>query len=743
MSDIINLISSNFLTAAGWTVLHTIWMGVVVFLLVMLMQHIGARQNAARRYQLAFAGQVITLFLAIGVFSYYFTQPIGPGLDEVFFSGAAATFHEDYTPFFQQLKYTIASNAPTIALIWMAGVLVLLLRMAFGIRYIHTMKKSSWIIADEKINNIVDNLRAKLNLSISCDIRTTEKFTSPLLTGFVRPFIMMPIAVINSLDIKEVELILAHELAHLKRYDHIALIVQQVIETILYFNPTTWLLSAQINRYREEACDDLVVDTMGDQFNYAKSLVKLQDLHAGQQHGLALFALGRKNQLLNRIKRILNMENNRRFHLGHLSLVLLLPLAFVLLSFYSKQQSNKKAEVTKLESLLAKVDFEQAPLSVDTIPVRKNRARVIEKVIKKENGREVEAEFENDELIQLRVDGQEIDTDNAGEYQEVVDDLRGELNNNSTDKKVYKWRTDGEGDEENIEFDFDFEELGSEMEDIFDGLGENMGDLFEGLGDNLQGYFETFEFDDTGDGMTLKIDGETLFEMDSDGDQFIIRSNGEEFDLDNLMDKLAIEADRFEFKMEDLESKFPEVIEDGDKIILRFDGSEDQIIFDESDIAKWEDKAERLAKKYEAQAERWAERFEDQMEDRAERMEERTEKMRERENHARDHRKEMERHFDRSKDLQKREMRESRGNESRNHFWSGKLTLQQRIEKELKNDGFMSGSNNYSFKLKENKLKINGKRQPDDVYEKYKRLYERYSGSQIEGSSYSTSNTGI
>lgn len=741
------LFSTTFMSAIGWTVIHSLWMGAVVLALVYISQHSFAKYNSARRYGLAFTGHVLLLLFSAATFCYYYAAS-GTGLSgELLLTGPAGEAIHRTSAFSGEIKNIISSNAPTIALLWLMGMMLLTIRMAIGYRFVIQLRKKTTQLNHPQIARIVDKIKNRFNINTSIDLRTTASFMTPLLTGLFRPFIVLPLAIINSLEMEEVELILAHELAHLKRYDHIAVIVQQMIETLLYFNPATWILSRQLNKYREEACDDMVVEAMGRDINYAKSLVKLQELQTQHIQGIyALSALGQKNQLLNRIKRIMNMENNNRSNLGRVAMLLLIPMAFVLVSFYAKHEAKKNQEVNKLAQLVAHVEYDGATIEVDTVPLPRGNSRIIEKISKKENGREIEAEFENKKLQYLKIDGERMTPEEATKYQDIVEELESELNENhiksgdNRDMRFFKFnKEDGEDNEDiRLELDFDFDDLGENMGSLFENLGSDMGNLFEEFGEDIGKIAEEFELDEEDGGVTIRRKGNTIFEFHSDdeNDDLLLRLNGKEFEIEEFQEKMNHHQERLMERMKHLEHL--QIEDDGEnRIIIRGLGDED-FILDQKEIEKWaekfEIKAEKWAEKFERNADQWSADLEEQLQSRGQWLEERGRAL---EQHGREL-EEQGRAIERNgADLERNKPSYNRGSYGKSN------TMQSRIEKELKRDGFMSDRSSYTFKLKENRLKINGKKQSDDMYEKYKAIYERYTGSKLNNSTYSIGDTEI
>ncbi len=152
--------------------------------------------------------------------------------------------------------------------------------------------------------------RTALHLGINKKVRVwlSENVEVPSVTGFIRPVILLPVAMINNLSTDQVNAILLHELAHIKRNDYFLNLLQSVIVTILYFNPFVILLSKVVKQERENCCDDWVLNYQFNKIDYAKALLILEEQRQEQLH-LALAATNDKKILLHRIKRLLNIES--------------------------------------------------------------------------------------------------------------------------------------------------------------------------------------------------------------------------------------------------------------------------------------------------------------------------------------------------------------------------------------------------------------------------------------------------
>ncbi|MEO8795885.1 MAG: M56 family metallopeptidase, partial [Daejeonella sp.] len=202
----------------------------------------------------------------------------------------------------------IKNNSLWIGTIYLAGILIQSIFLASGLLKIRNLKNQQKtdlnIFWDERLVA----LKQKLELGKSVMLFFSKTILVPLTVGFVKPVILFPAAMLNHLSIEEVESILLHELAHIKRNDYGLNLFQRIMEIILFFNPAAWLLAKDIKREREFCCDDLVIGKNINPRIYASALASLASNR--ENISLALSANGTGNYpLLNRIQRITTMKS--------------------------------------------------------------------------------------------------------------------------------------------------------------------------------------------------------------------------------------------------------------------------------------------------------------------------------------------------------------------------------------------------------------------------------------------------
>ena len=167
--------------------------------------------------------------------------------------------------------------------LWFIGVLALSLRLGFGWLCVARIRRA----ANEPLTGLwperVRAMAGRLRISKPVRIAQSAIVQVPMLIGWVRPVILIPASVVSGLTIAQLEAVIAHELAHVRRHDYLANIVQTAAEILLFYHPACWWISKQIRAEREHACDDLAVSVCGDRVLYAEALADLETVRAETQ----------------------------------------------------------------------------------------------------------------------------------------------------------------------------------------------------------------------------------------------------------------------------------------------------------------------------------------------------------------------------------------------------------------------------------------------------------------------------
>lgn len=330
------LIPEKIEYALGWMVIHSIWQGLAIAILWGIALVILQKKSAQLRYLLANLALFSILVCAVITFDIYYQKPskqlniqsingkivtnIKP-TNEVSISEKPlmASTSETNAEFGQKrfsmnnLKEYFNEYLPLIVMAWLLGMVAFLLRLLGNVSYVYYLKRRINFPADEYWITMLDDLVKRTGLAKGIALVESAMVRTPQLIGYLKPMILFPLGMINRMSAAEVEAVLAHEIAHILRRDYLFNIVQSVIEAIFYYHPATWWLSGQIRDERESACDEVAIAMInGNTMNYAKALVTVQEMaHFPMSSALAFAGQARKSQLMNRLQKILNINQNK------------------------------------------------------------------------------------------------------------------------------------------------------------------------------------------------------------------------------------------------------------------------------------------------------------------------------------------------------------------------------------------------------------------------------------------------
>jgi len=269
--------------ALGLSLLHFIWQGTVVACLLASALFI-LRGHAARiRYGTALGAMLLMPTLL-----------------------AATTWRMWGASFVQSRLWSIdrlGSILPWVVFTWLVGVLFLSLRLVFALTHTKRLKRRGITVIVARWQKRLTHLCKRMKVTQSVCLLESTLVQVPTAIGWLRPVILLPASVFIGLTPRQLESILAHELAHVRRYDYFFNLLQTVVETLLFYHPAVWWISSRIRIERERCCDDIAVKVCGDMRTYARALAILEEL----RNVLPQLAIAtRGDSLLHRIRRILN-----------------------------------------------------------------------------------------------------------------------------------------------------------------------------------------------------------------------------------------------------------------------------------------------------------------------------------------------------------------------------------------------------------------------------------------------------
>ncbi|MCA9091913.1 MAG: hypothetical protein KDA68_00375 [Planctomycetaceae bacterium] len=240
-----------------------------------------------------------------------------------------------FSPFhFQRL----ATFVPWLPILWIIGSPLTLLCLGFGLIGAERFRRQARIISSGSIVDQCAQLAARIGLNGRILIGFSERITSPILIGILKPLILLPITAETGWTPAQLEMVLLHELAHVRRWDNLVNLLQRLAEGILFFQPAVWIVSRWLTAEREHCCDELVVRVTGRAHDYATALAQLamsEHLPPGVVSAMA------RHPLLGRIRRILGHEQPLQVSRTTLTIALIISLSCCALAGLTHGLENK------------------------------------------------------------------------------------------------------------------------------------------------------------------------------------------------------------------------------------------------------------------------------------------------------------------------------------------------------------------------------------------------------------------
>ncbi len=756
MDVIQQFISEDLIYALGWTVMHSLWQGFLIAVLMAITLQVFRKKSSRLRYEVATFSLFLVFISAVCTFIWY--------LD----TAATASDHHLVNMVVPELHAATAADTgllqgvtqscidyfnehlPLIVLLWLVGVAFFVLRLLGGLVYVQRLKHHRVAPLSPYWQKKVQNIAAKIPTKKMVGILESASVKVPMVIGYFKPIILMPIGAVNQLDEKEIEAVIAHELAHVFRNDFLLNIIMSFIEVFFYYHPAVWWISGNIRLERENCCDDIAIRVSGNSLDYAKALVRLQELKA-YTPGFAMPFSGQRNQLLNRIKRILNQPQNRSNIIERLTATCFLLIAVLFMSVSAGKSQQDLAQQPDFETEIelenayleheVEKEFFEVMVVMDSVPEERKVLEGNVLKLKQKKGNVIEAELDG-----KRIPKEELDAYNSFE-------LEGKVIVEQVEEEEIHWpRIENIGSQHPLVIgrsNARFPGFLSKQSSVTRSTDEDgkMVIVVEGVGNS-----EPVEIivDDAND--LFLVEGEVL----ENGDTALLADNyiyhfKEPF---RVFNEARIQADSVTF---DFHEKFR------DNQIDWFEKAREDRLqelrtyrkpgFYFSDSDTMPEELAKIYKRYynEALIDRITEMHQErsqltelqkkelallkrELAERQVAFERNQNKLRAETKALRE-----DRQIRRNKELlAKRYKLYQTGKEEelkRRYEVLRSDRLTQRIISELKKDGLIEDSDNFSFSLSESKLKVNKEKQSKALLEKYLKLYKELSGNELKGKS--------
>jgi beta-lactamase regulating signal transducer with metallopeptidase domain len=308
---------STWMERMGWVLVHSLWQFTLVGLMAAVFQQAFVRRQASLRYRTLLSAMFLTAVLPAAT---WFSLGSGDAPTRAVMIHAPETPVNVYPlpdrdgsysravqpaeslaePAATSPRERVSSESPPsilvstwlltkqwfrpwlgeIAFVWFAGVLLAAIRPSMSWRRVRRLRTAGVSPVDSSVQEVLECLFKRLGISRDVEVLQSTLVNSPGVIGHFRPVVLLPLCVITGLSAKQLELVLAHELAHVRRHDYLVNMLQTLVETLFFYHPAVWWLSRQVRNERENCCDDAAMATVGSRADYGRTLLAIEELRA-------------------------------------------------------------------------------------------------------------------------------------------------------------------------------------------------------------------------------------------------------------------------------------------------------------------------------------------------------------------------------------------------------------------------------------------------------------------------------
>jgi len=645
MEIINNFLSNKLIGTLAQTIIHSLWQGLFIALICWIILFFVKKENAQTRYMVNIAGVVSVFVLSVISFLSLYNPA----------SNGTITYNNDLINTVINSPVNLNTNIsgtsiisfannlfPFISLVWIFGAVFFFFKFSAGLLYNHQLKYFGLTEVSHAWNRRLERLGNKIINNKIIKIYESALIKVPTVVGHLKPVILFPVGALSGIPVKQVEAIMAHELAHIKRYDYLINLIQSIMEILFFYHPAVWWMNSKANTEREKCCDDIAMKVTGDRLIYAKALSNIEEASHGNLKLSPAFS-GKKDKLLDRIQRLYNKSyekvgSGRLSSLAGISLLILFIILFssgVQTSMGQEEQASRIPVNKSIFSGNEGVPIFPSGNNQPGILLNETESSVVIQDTKKKSERKIQLDDvevdgkkydvylvldDEDNLIELKINGEKIKKEDFGKYDKVV-------------KAAIKI-----ADEKMEELEKEMENLHIKMEELNEEFAVKQKEMQHDLQEKLKELHESELFDERFDEIQNKlhqhnqilhenlkhIKENDLMKINED-----VLSRIEELDLikeldfgrqytKNLFDKLDIEKYLNEDQMKKFNLEIIDELKNWD--LNKFN-------FGEKEMNKLEKNFRRNLEEMEFDSERFREEFESQREQQGEMLK----KLRERE----------------------------------------------------------------------------------------------------------------
>jgi len=310
MSNLASWISPEILRTLGWTLLHFLWQGAGLAALFAVGSAVC--RSASARYALAVGALVLMLASPVVTFMCLQAQAnpaVRMGEEGAMTWAATSTQHATALSGSHSPVVVGTQSEPEMGMLWLVevwflGVLLLSLRTAGGLFLIERMRRKEIRPVAAELFARCMALQRRMGLDRVIRYCECHRLDAPAVLGWFRPVVLLPVRALTGLNEEQIEAVIAHELAHIRRFDCFVNLFQIATETLLFYHPAVWWVSQRVRAEREHCCDDEAIAICGDAVNYARALTLMEEWRTAP----ALMMAANRSPLGERVLRVLGLN---------------------------------------------------------------------------------------------------------------------------------------------------------------------------------------------------------------------------------------------------------------------------------------------------------------------------------------------------------------------------------------------------------------------------------------------------
>jgi len=352
MKSFFNLFSDALVSSFGWMLVHSLWQGALLVLIASIALYLLRKSPATVRYTVGILTLSTQVISSLVTFFYYYLNAAPKVLSTVLKNTAhnvadwkTLTYEISLT---SKVQLWLATHIQELVICWLIGAAVLVARFLGGWIYTEYLRHNARLVMNKEWRARFGVLTAKLKVYQSIELKESSKILTPMVIGTLQPVVLIPIGLLLGFPTAQIEAILAHELAHIRRHDYLINMLQSFVEVIFFFHPALWWLSERVRVEREHCCDDLAIEACGDRLSLAHALVGIAEFKTN--HSLAMAFASNKPLLLQRVKRVLGVAPKSTRIFGGLPVTMLFVAALIGVSVYAVGQDTIKKKKAKAKT---------------------------------------------------------------------------------------------------------------------------------------------------------------------------------------------------------------------------------------------------------------------------------------------------------------------------------------------------------------------------------------------------------